>query len=75
MATNPANGSFGSVSHDGTTLTIDIDPNSMGGIALTSGDDMIKCFWDGTQWVCNDLTFGPPPLGQESGSVQKSVKK
>jgi hypothetical protein len=51
-------GSFGSVSYDGNTLTIEIASDSLGGIALTSGLERIECFWDGTQWVCNGITFG-----------------
>jgi hypothetical protein len=49
------NGSFGSVSYQGNTLSIDIAPGSLGNIWLTSADAQIQCFWDGTQWVCNSI--------------------
>lgn len=58
MATTNENGSFGSISYDGNTLTIEIAANSLGVIAVTDGHGRIECFWDGTQWVCNSITFG-----------------
>jgi hypothetical protein len=64
MGMNPEGnktGSFGTVEWDGTELIIHIDPHSLGGIALTSGADRIECYFDGTQWVCNSINFGPTP--------------
>ena len=61
MGMNPEGnktGDFGTVEWDGNELKIHIDPDSLGGIALTSGGDRIECFWDGTQWVCNSIDFG-----------------
>jgi hypothetical protein len=51
-------GSFGSITSDGNTLTIEIEDNSLGNVSLTDGSGRMECFWDGTQWVCNDITFG-----------------
>ena len=59
--TSSESGSFGSVSYDGSTLTIEITSDALGGVQLTSGFDKIECFWDGTQWVCGVITFGTNP--------------
>ena len=69
-------GSFGTVTYEGETLNIDITPDTLGGIALTSGDDRIECYFDGTQWVCNTISFGSTggPVSVQK-AVQKSVKK
>jgi hypothetical protein len=64
MGMNPdgnKTGSFGTVTYAGATLNIEINPHTLGGIALTSGDDRIECYFDGTQWVCNSIDFGPTP--------------
>ena len=58
-------GSFGSVTYGGTMLSIEINPNTLGGIALTSGEDRIECYFDGTQWVCNSIDFGPNPNSKD----------
>jgi hypothetical protein len=58
-------GSFGSVTYDGDTLNIESNSNTLGGIALTSGEDRIECYFDGTQWVCNSINFGPTPSSQD----------
>jgi len=51
-------GTFGSVTYDGSEITIDIDPDCLGSLALTARDGRIECYWDGNQWVCQALTFG-----------------
>ncbi len=58
QATGSESGTFGSISYEGNTINIVISDNSLGVIALTSGDGQIECFWDGNQWVCNSVTFG-----------------
>lgn len=52
-------GSFGSVTYGGKRLSIESNFSTLGGIALTSGEDRIECYFDGTQWVCNSIDFGP----------------
>ena len=49
------------ITYEGNKLTIEIGPNSLGDVAVTDGVERIECFWDGTQWVCNIITFGPTP--------------
>jgi len=56
-ASNKKIGSFGSITSDGNTLTIEINDNSLGTVALTDGSGQMECFWDGTQWVCNSISF------------------
>jgi hypothetical protein len=51
-------GTYGDVNYSGNQLTIDIDPNNtLGGIALTSGQERVECYWDGNQWVCTSIGF------------------
>ena len=50
-------GSYGNVSYEGTTLNIEIDPNSLGSIAIMDGHSRLECFWDGNQWVCQSIGF------------------
>jgi hypothetical protein len=61
-------GSFGSVVSEGNKITIEVDPGSLGDIAVTSAAGRIQCFWDGVQWVCNSIEFSlgetqNPPKG------------
>jgi hypothetical protein len=58
-------GSFGTVTYEGDTLNIESNSNTLGGIALTSGEDRIECYFDGTQWVCNSIDFAPAPSSQD----------
>ena len=51
-------GSFGQVSYEGNNITIEIDSNSIGSLALTSGGGRIECYWDGNEWVCQSVSFG-----------------
>ena len=51
------NGSFGNVSYDGNTIHIAIDPAALGDVALTSPTGRMECYWNGTEWVCNSITF------------------
>ena len=51
-------GTYGNVNYNGNHLTIDIDPNNtLGAIALTSGQERVECYWDGNQWVCQAIGF------------------
>ena len=50
-------GSFGSVNYSGNTITIEIEAETLASLALTSANGRIECYWDGTQWVCNSVTF------------------
>jgi hypothetical protein len=51
-------GTYGEINYSGNQLTIDIDPNNtLGGIALTSGQERVECYWDGNQWVCTSIGF------------------
>ena len=59
-------GSFGSISYSANTITIEIESNTLGSLALTDSDGRIECYWDGTQWVCNRIIFNPS--GQSSGA-------
>ena len=51
-------GSFGHVTYDGNTLNIEIDPDSLGSIALNDGQGRVECYWDGNEWVCRVIGFG-----------------
>ena len=62
-ASSKESGSFGSITSEGNTLTVEIGPNSLGVIALTDGLGRMECFWDGQQWVCNSITFGTTSNG------------
>ena len=57
-------GSFGHVSYDGNSITIDIDPSSIGSLALTSGGGRIECYWDGNEWVCQAISFHGQSQGE-----------
>lgn len=62
-------GSFGSISSQGNTITIEIETETLGSLALTSRDSRIECYWDGNQWVCNSITFSQ---SQTSGQSQSA---
>ena len=51
------NGTYGDVSYTGNSITIEIEPNTLGSVALTTSDARIECYWDGSQWVCNAVSF------------------
>jgi hypothetical protein len=61
-------GSFGCVSYNSNSITIEIEPNTLGSLALTSGDGRIECYWDGTQWVCNFVTFNQSESASQSAT-------
>ena len=50
-------GSYGEIDYNGNHLSIDVDPNTLGAIALTSGHERVECYWDGNQWVCTSVGF------------------
>ncbi|PWT93299.1 MAG: hypothetical protein C5B55_04785 [Blastocatellia bacterium] len=50
-------GSFGTVTYSGNSMNIEIDTDSLGSIALTSGEGRIECYWDGNEWVCQAVSF------------------
>ncbi len=50
-------GSFGSISFQGNTITIEIESDTLGSLALTAPDSRVECYWDGNQWVCNAIGF------------------
>lgn len=60
------NGSFGSVTYDGNSINIEINPDALGSLALTASDGRIECYWDGVQWVCNSIGFA----SQSQGNAQ-----
>ena len=62
MPPKQKSGSYGDITYDGTSLSIEIDPNNtLGAIALTSGHERVECYWDGNQWVCQSIGFSSPP--------------
>ena len=50
-------GSFGTITYNGNTITIQAEPDTLGDISVTAAVGRIQCFWDGTQWVCNSILF------------------
>ncbi|HEY8224653.1 MAG TPA: hypothetical protein VIG25_05195 [Pyrinomonadaceae bacterium] len=70
-------GSFGTISYDANdpNIHIEIDPAALGDLALTSADGRIECYWDGTQWVCNSVTFAGAGSGQSPNQVQAQAAK
>jgi hypothetical protein len=62
-------GSYGSVSYSENTLTIEIEPSTLGSIALTSANGRVECYWDGNQWVCNSVTFAQADNQSQSPSA------
>lgn len=64
-------GSFGSISYQGNTITIEVESETLGSLAITSPDTRVECYWDGSQWVCNSIGFSlseTPGQGQSATS-------
>lgn len=60
-------GSYGEINYNGNHLSIDVDPETLGAIALTTGHERVECYWDGNQWVCQSIGFATsaePPAAQ-----------
>lgn len=53
--------SFGTITITGNKICLEINPGCMGHIAVKSPVELEECFWDGTQWVCNSLSYGSGP--------------
>jgi len=55
------NGGYGNISYGGNggkNLTVDANPNTTGNLTMTSETgDLVQCYWDGSQWVCNSISF------------------
>ena len=62
-------GSFGSISYQGNTITIEIETETLGSLALTAPDSRVECYWDGSQWVCNSIGFSQSQTAGQSQST------
>jgi hypothetical protein len=55
------NGGYGNITYGGNggkNLTVDANPNTTGNLTMTSETgDLVQCYWDGSQWVCNSISF------------------
>jgi hypothetical protein len=52
------NGDFGTIDYTSNNISVAAQPNSLGELTMTSDTgDLVQCFWDGSQWVCNTISF------------------
>jgi hypothetical protein len=45
------------ITHSGNKITIEAEPDTLGDVHVTAALGSTECFWDGAQWVCNDVGF------------------
>ncbi|HJX93016.1 MAG TPA: hypothetical protein VJ372_21150 [Pyrinomonadaceae bacterium] len=82
------NGDFGTIDYTSNNISVAAQPNSLGELTMTSDTgDLVQCFWDGSQWVCNTISFkntfvqlspygvvGATALNKKEAKVRKGSK-
>jgi hypothetical protein len=73
------NGGYGYITYGGNggkNLTVDANDKTIGDLTMTSeSGDQVQCFWDGSQWVCNSISFqstAPLAVGTTAGRKKSS---